>query len=43
MKKRMKIIFALVFVILLTIATAYKKVEAFNKSELNNFSRGWPL
>lgn len=44
MKKRMKTILVLVFVfaVFLTIATAYKKVEVLNKSELNNLSCGWP-
>lgn len=43
MKKRMKIIIVLVLAIFLTVSTAYKKVEVFNKSELNNISCGWPM
>lgn len=42
MKKRMKIVIILVLAIFLTIATAFKRVEVFNKSELNNLSCGWP-
>lgn len=37
------IISVLVLAIILTIATAYKKVEVLNKSELNNLSCGWPI
>ena len=43
MKKRTKIILILALAVFLTISTAYKKVEVFNKSELNNLSCGWPL
>ena len=43
MKKRTKIILVLVLAVFLAIATTYKKVEVFNKSELNNLSCGWPL
>lgn len=41
MKKRITII-VFVIAIFLTMATAYKKVEVFNKLELNNLSCGWP-
>ena len=43
MKKRTKIILILVLAVFLAIATTYKKVEVFNKSELNNLSCGWPI
>jgi len=33
----------LVFAIFLTVATAYKKVEVLNKTELNNLSCGRPI
>ena len=36
------IISILILAIFFTIATAYRKVEVFNKSELNNLSCGWP-
>lgn len=42
MKKKIKIILVLVLAVFLTIATTYKKVEVFDKSELNNLSCGWP-
>ncbi|MCK5413242.1 MAG: hypothetical protein KAI57_02595 [Candidatus Pacebacteria bacterium] len=42
MKKRTKIILIFILAVFLTIATAYKRVEVFNKSELNNLSCGWP-
>ena len=42
MKKRTKIILVFVLAVFLTIATTYKRVEVFNKSELNNLSCGWP-
>ncbi len=42
MKKRMKIIFVFVLAVFLAVATVYKGVVVFNKSELNNLSCGWP-
>ena len=42
MKKRTKTILIFLLAIFLTIATVYKRVEVFNKSELNNLSCGWP-
>jgi len=43
MKKRTKIIFVFVLAVFLAISTIFKKVEVFNKSELNNLSCGWPI
>lgn len=44
MSKRI-IITVLLFIlaVFLAIATAYRGIEVFNKSELNNLSCGWPL
>lgn len=41
--KRTKIILIFILAVFLTISTAFKRVEVFNKSELNNLSCGWPI
>lgn len=33
----------LILALFFTMATVYQKVELFNKTELNNLSRGWPM
>ena len=44
MSKKVTInILFLVLAVFLTISTAFKKIEVFNQSELNNLSCGWPL
>ena len=43
MKKRTKIILVFILAVFLTISTLFKKVEVFNKTELNNLSCGWPI
>lgn len=43
MPKRIIIVLLFILAIFLVVATTYKEVEVFNKSELNNLSCGWPL
>jgi len=42
MRKRIKIIFTLVFAVFLTIATTFGGVKVFEKSDLYAVSCGWP-
>ena len=42
-KKVIVNILLFVLAIFLTITTVYRKVEVFDKSELNNLSCGWPI